>query len=73
MKFAIGQHICHPLYGPGQIVDIDEQIVESRSQEYHVIRILGQNSLFSGMLNNLHAACIGVDNCCNGVCEGIDI
>ena len=43
MKFAIGQHVCHPSYGPGEIVDIEEQTIQDSPTEYYVIHFLGQN------------------------------
>ena len=51
MKFAIGQHVCHPLYGPGQIVKIDEHIIKSKPQAYYVINILSQNLTTSIPMN----------------------
>lgn len=43
MEFAIGQYVCHPSYGPGQIVDIEEQTVADTPRDYYVIRIFTQN------------------------------
>lgn len=43
MEFMIGQNVCHPSYGPGKIVKIDEQTIQSKPQKYYVIRIFGQN------------------------------
>ena len=40
MDFAIGQHIIHPSHGPGEIIDIEEQMLLKKKgkQEYYVIR-----------------------------------
>lgn len=51
MKFTVGQHVCHPLYGPGQIVKIDEYTIQSKRQAYYVINILSQNLTTSIPLN----------------------
>lgn len=42
MRFSVGQHVCHPSYGPGKIIDIDEQTIQDAPQDYYVLRIMGQ-------------------------------
>ncbi len=37
--FSIGSYIVYPMYGAGQIVDIEEKIIDGKTQKYYVINI----------------------------------